>query len=154
MGHRAYGEVHTKPSRIDHLSDEFAQRILTRVVVDMEGFSMSAHHPWPPICPHCGKGMVLSRADARGYGQSVLHVYECLSCQVWYTCGEPETDDEGAVITAPRPIQPRRLCRRDWSAISIKLRSYFTNLVKGYERDSEALFDRVISIVEQNRAIR
>ena len=114
---------------------------------------MSAYYPWPPICPHCGKDMLLCRTDARGFCQSALLVYECGRCQVWYTCGEPETEDEGAVLAAQMSVRPRRLRRKDWSALSMELRSYFTNLVKDSEHGSEAMFDHVISILERNSAV-
>lgn len=46
----------------------------------------------PPVCPNCGRAMLLKRVDDRAYGRIALHTFECIVCQVWYTRGEPEGD--------------------------------------------------------------
>lgn len=56
--------------------------------------------------------------------------------------------DEGAM-----PSQPRKLHRSDWSTISVQLRRYYDDLVKTFEPEATAFFDRVMMKTENIGAL-
>ena len=45
-----------------------------------------------PLCPACGTRMRLSRVTERAYGRYRLRSYECGTCRLSYTEGEPEAE--------------------------------------------------------------
>jgi len=51
------------------------------------------------------------------------------------------------------PSQPRKLHRSDWSTISVQLRRYYDDLVKTFEPEATAFFDRVMMKTENIGAL-